>query len=250
MSEPAIFETETSGTDHMNAALLDQLRVVWGETWLSFRDEVRARPPADGSIEEAEVLGRFAVTMLSAMGRLNADVLALLVTKVQGGVEAVWRREYTETSVERKLCMRLVGQALTTLADLLQEMKLHVASPHEAASATPSGSQGAVAHVDAWPAWARSIFKLELYTFIAFDLAAVEDTGEFCEWARRAVTAAREATATWHPSRVSAATTAPWSGDVIVTHLRLPGPEAERVAELLDHAPAPNDTLVAFLRDG
>lgn len=247
MSDPALFDTHASEMDEPDSALVVAMRAAWKERWVSLRDNVRARPPAEGSPQETEALAQFAVTMLDSFEKFGADALSVLLDKAQGGIEAMWRREYAETAVERKLAMRLVGEALKTLANLLQEMKAYV--PARELPVTLDRARRELVQVERWPASTRCTFKLELYAFIAFDLASSEDTSEFCAWARRAFTAAREAAAASRSSSFQAPEGVASGDDIVATHLTLVEPDADRVARTLDEAPEPNEALRSFLRD-
>jgi hypothetical protein len=250
MSEPAILDAETTGATDVSPELLSRLRAAWSERWLPLRDAIREHPPLEDSPEEIEALRRFGRVMLSVVIQTGASTLSLLVAKAQGGIEAMWRREYAETSVERRLGMRLVGQALGTLADLLQELHLRRNGPPVLTDAALAEAEADLARIDTWPPSMHALLRLELSAFVAFDLASLDDTHEFCLWARRAVGAARQAAAHWHASPFAAPSPIrPWSEEAITSHLVLTEPEAARVAELLDHPPEPNDALRAFLGD-
>ncbi len=243
MGEPALLgPTFTEGST--NPAAAEEARALFSSGWTSLRDRLRAHPPEADSEEEARAIAEMAHLVISVTERAGAEFARLLGTAVARGIETMWRSEYAETPVERKLGMRWVSEAFNTLLELLETKLRGIEMPPDL---PVEAFRDVIDQVAAWPRPLRSLLRLEVYSFVAFDLSGA-DVDEFCAWARRSATAARAARADWLDFSLASVHRPPVeSGDVGLVVLSSQG--ASEVLDLLENPPPPNPALIALFRD-
>lgn len=159
--------------------------------------------------------------------------------------EELVREEEAQTPTLRRLGLKFVERAVDVLGELFE------AAAAFAAPSLPTGDTGGMlptkdeVTAELLDAPSLAILRLELYTFIAFDLVREESVNEFVTWARSARAAAQAAApyvARLAATRAPLMTSEP-SADIVLT-----GEEYARVVDLIENPPAPSARLCRLLR--
>ena len=243
MTAPALLMEATPPPDEIDPVLVERVRDTFGAGWLAIREQLRREPPSEDSEAEFEAIGTMGHLVVSLMERVAPAIVGrLLGTAFSHGMEAAWRSEYDETSVDRKLGMKLTGEALRVLLELLATKLSRVQLPADLPEDAARSVMEQVAH---WPKPLRSLYRLEIYCFVAFDLAREADTDEFCAWARRAASAARRADADWRDLSIENLVNAAHGDDGLIV---IPPDRSAAVLEAIERPAEPNDALIALFR--
>lgn len=224
----------------------DDLLSAWTAWWVPLREQLRHAPPEFGSPEERLALAGFARGLVDIMQRFGNVLAPILLREGFARVfEALVREEEAQTPTLRRLGLKFVERAVDVLGELF-EAAAAFAAPSlptgDIGGALPSTNEATAQLLDA-PSLA--ILRLELYTFIAFDLVRDEPVDEFVGWARSARAAAQAAApyvARLVATRPTLGTLDP-SADIVLT-----GEQYARVVDLIENPPAPSARLRRLLR--
>jgi hypothetical protein len=226
----------------------ERLRASWSAWWEPFRDELLAAPPAEDSLEERTALARFAVHVSDMMGVFPGDLAKVLQHGIQQTIERLLLQAAENVEVERRLGFHWLQEAVEILGRVIDRF-VYV---------TPAGGmEQAVALLPRTPAEVERyldrpstlMLRLELYTFVAWDLVASGTPAEFCSWARKAATAAQQFDAMF-PFLMLALESGGQPNDVdLRTETVLDVAGVATVLRLLDDPPGPNEALLRLFSD-
>lgn len=166
---------------------------AWESMWVPLRDWARKALPEPGSSEDHAVIAQFARIVPRLVDLLGPRAEMLVGFALVQGAKAIWKQAYEETATERKLGMRWTGEAFDTLFALLALHAPHARMPWEWSVAEREQAEQVFEQVQDWPESLRLLMRLEIETFVAFDLASLQDAREFLVWARRAKRTAEQA---------------------------------------------------------
>lgn len=225
-----------------------ELRAAWSAWWEPFRERVRAVPPVLGSLEERLVIAAFARGLVGITGVFGGALGPLLLREGFSRVfEELVREEEAQAPIIRRLSLKFVERAVDVLGELFEAAAAF--SPpslpvDEISQLLPATDEAIAPLLDASSV---AILRLELCTFVAFDLVRDPSVEEFATWARLARGAAQAAAPyvarLAQVSRTGASSDL--SADVVLTEQ-----EFARVAELVENPPVPSARLRRMLGRG
>jgi hypothetical protein len=224
------------------------LRAKWAGWWEPLREELRAAPPAFDSPDERMALARFARGLVSITAEFGDVLRPLLVREGFARVfEDLVRAEELQAPPIRRLALKFVERAVDVLGELFEAATAFAppSLPVEALSQLLLATDEALAPLLDAPSVA--LLRLELYTFVAFDLVRDESVEEFATWARRARVAAQAAAP--YVARFAAIARVAPSGDPS-PDVTLTDSEFTRLAAILENPPAPSERLRRLVARG
>lgn len=211
-----------------------------------FREELRTSPPVENSAEERRAVARLALHIFGMMADFGPDITRALQSGVQQSIEHLLLQAEEGVETERRLGFHWLRHAVEALGKVVDRLAflVPVGRLDAGLAQLPTSADEIERHLDMT---SILLLRLELGVFVAWDLIAEGTPAEFCAWARRAATTARQLDV-WLPFLF-------WSfpPDEGEADLRpetmLDAYGVATVLRLLDDAPGPNEAMLRLFRD-
>lgn len=236
---------EVLSTEHpdLSPELREELLASWTTWWDPLRDSLLAEPPPRrGSIAETRAVVSFYRGLRGTPRLLGDEFQSVLGSGFEKALFELVEQEKTAGSSKRKLELRYLEAATTTLLDLVLELRYAGLDEADFASVAVNLDEGE-AGVALDPS-VRGFLGLELAVLLCLDLLRTSsDDDALFEWARRA--------RLWQdlakPVVLQIQRTPPGE---MTSDIVLSVSEYRRAQELLEESPTPSRALRELLRHG